>query len=145
MLLKRLFKKHDARLKSVRKLRKLQRNNKLLDLEDTRSEVEAHLNAEDDARCVYGDREWVRLNFARHMNATRQLSIEAAKLAAPRPGSNKTLILWGDASRGGFKGRGLKGPCCALVKALCQQRRAVVVYAPEYRTSKLAHDGALRV
>ena len=33
--------------------------------------------------------------------------------------------------------------CCALVKALCQQRCAVVVYAPEYRTSKLAHDGAL--
>ena len=140
---KRLFAKHKDRLNSVRKLRNSQRKNKLLEMDDTKAELEKFLEAEDDARFVYGDRDWVRLNFARHMNASRQLAIEAAKLAAPRPGSNKTLILWGDASRGGFKGRGLKGPCCALVKALCQQRRAVVVYAPEFRTSKLAHDGAL--
>ena len=141
-----LQKRHATLLPTIRLYRKTQVANRLCKLEETKAEIRQFVGAEDCVRECYGDVTWTRLNATRWINRTRELEREAAKLAAPRPGSSKTLILWGAASKSGFHGiRGKKGPCTALVRAICERRRAVVVYCPEFRTSKLSHSGRLMV
>ncbi len=81
-----------------------------------------------------------KLRFRASIDAQRALDREVDRLCASRPGDNETLLLYGNAASTDIFGRtkgNVKGPAKTLCDAAVRHKKAVCVWADEFRKSKL--------
>ena len=79
-----------------------------------------------------------------HMLRQKALDIMADRICTPRDGDDFVFLICGNAAKSKTFGRGIKGhaksPANALFQHIMATRRAVFVWASEFRTSALAPD-----
>ena len=79
-----------------------------------------------------------------HMLRQKALDIMADKICTPRDGDDFVFLICGNAAKSKTFGRGIKGhaksPAKAVFEHILATRRAVFVWASEFRTSALAPD-----
>jgi hypothetical protein len=81
-----------------------------------------------------------KLRFRAEAKAQKELDREVDRLCAPREGDTKTLLVYGDAASTGIFGRtkkNVKGPARKLFDVAVRRKKAVCVWADEFRTSQL--------
>jgi len=85
-----------------------------------------------------------KLRFRARCVARRELDRETDRLTRPRPGTTHTVLIFGDGARRNAFGvvrRAVRGPAKALHDHAVRTRKAIVVWADEFRTSKLDVGG----
>ena len=81
-----------------------------------------------------------KLRFRRDVDAQSTLDREVDRLCAPRAGDARTLLLYGNAATTNLFGKtkkNVKGPARKLFDTAVRRKKAVCVWADEFRTSRL--------
>ncbi len=80
--------------------------------------------------------------FRAYINKQRALDRVVNELCKPRPGDSKVLLVFGNAASTNLFGKtknNVKGPARKIFNTVVRQKKAVCIWADEFRTSKLRH------